>query len=110
MASPRNIANLLVESGSTAHLSKLDHCAAFELVPVHSSLIKLQGFQFMGKFFVENQLVFSSKSSPALYDQLHEVFLKVAQLCSRVAKCFLPHTLDDFVMVMPDKPTNEYIV
>ena len=52
MASPREIADLLVKFGSTAHLLKLDHCAAFKLVPVHSSLIKYQGFQFMGKFFV----------------------------------------------------------
>ena len=78
MASPRKIADLLVEFGSTAHLSKLDHCAAFKLVLVRSSLIKFQGFQFMGKFFIETQLVFGSKSSPTLYDRLHEVFLLVA--------------------------------
>ena len=39
-----DIADLLVEFGSTAHLSKLDHCAAFKLVPFRSSLIKFQGF------------------------------------------------------------------
>ena len=44
MASPCEIADLLVEFGSTAHLSNVDHCAAFKLVPVRSSLIKFQGF------------------------------------------------------------------
>ena len=39
MAYLRKIADLLVEFGSTAHLSKLDHCAAFKLVPVRSSLV-----------------------------------------------------------------------
>ena len=110
MASPREIADLLVEFGSTAHLSKLDHCAAFKLVPVRASLIKYQGFQFMGKFFVETQLVFGSKSSPALYDRLHEVFLLVAQLRSKVPSRYLHRTLDDFVAVTPDKSTNERIV
>ena len=91
-------------------MSKLDHCAAFKLVPVRSSLIKFQGFQFMGKFFVETQLVFGSKSSPALYDRLHKVFLLVAQIRSKVPSCYLHRTLDDFVAVTPDKSTNERIV
>ena len=53
MASPREIADLLVEFGGTAYLLKLDHSAAFKLVLVRSSLVKFQDFQFMGKFFVE---------------------------------------------------------
>ena len=61
MASPRDMADLLVEFSSMAHLSKLDHQAAFKLVPVRSSMMKLQGFHFMGKYFVETQLVFGSK-------------------------------------------------
>ena len=110
MASPREIADLLVEFGSRAHLSKLDNCAAFKLVPVRSSLVKFQGFQFMGKFFVETQLVFCSRLSPALYDRLHEVFLLVAQLCSKVPSLYLHQTLNDFVAITLDKSTNKWIV
>ena len=64
----------------------------------------------MGKFFVETQLVFRSKSSPALYNRLHEVFLLIAQLRSKVPNHFLHRTLDNFVAVTPDKSTNEQIV
>ena len=64
----------------------------------------------MGKFFIETQLVFGSKSSPAIYDRLHEVFLLVARIRSGVDKRYLHRTLDDFVAIMPDKNTNEQIV
>ena len=110
MASPRDIADQILDFGSTTYLSKLDHCAAFKLVPVRPDLVKYQGLHFMGKFFVETQLVFGSKTSPAIYDRLHEVFLLVAWIRSGVDKRYLHRTLDDFVAVTPDKHTNERIV
>ena len=110
MASPRDIADQILEFGDETHLSKLDHCAAFKLVPVRSDLVKYQGLHFMGKFFVETQLVFGSKTSPAIYDRLHEVFLLVAWLRSGVNRRYLHRTLDDFVAVTPNKITNERIV
>ena len=54
--------------------------------------------------------MFGIKFSPALYDRLHKIFLLVAQICSRVDKCYLHRTLDDFVTVTPNKHTNERIV
>ena len=77
---------------------------------VCSSLIKLQGFHFLGKFFVKTQLVFGNRSFPAIYDRLHEVFLFVAQLRSQVDKYYLLCTLVNFVAVTLDKCTNEGIV
>ena len=110
MSSPREIADLLVEYGPSAYFSKLDHKAAFKLVPVRTDIIALQGFQFLGRFFVETQLVFGSRSSPAIYDRLHEIFLLVAQLRAGVESRGLMRTLDDFVPVTPDKESNERIV
>jgi len=110
MASPREIADKLHEFGSTAYLSKADHKGAFKLVPAKADLVRLQGFEFLGKFFVESQLVFGSRSSPAIYDRLHEVFLLVAQLRSNTSSYYLHRTLDDFVAVTPDRETNQRIV
>ena len=80
MSSPREIADLLIKYGPSAHFSKLDHKAAFKLVPIRTDIMALQGFQFLGRFFVESQLVFGSRSSPAIYDRLHELSLLVARL------------------------------
>ena len=110
MSSPREIADLLVEYGPSAYFSKLDHKAAFKLVPVRTDIMALQGFQFLGRFFVESQLVFGSRSSPAIYDRLHEIFLLVAQLRAGIDARGLMRTLDDFVPVTPDKESNEKIV
>ena len=67
MSSPKEIADQLIEYGPTAHFSELDHKAAFKLVPVRTDIMALQGFQFLGRFFVESQLVFGSRSS--VYEQ-----------------------------------------
>ena len=110
LASPREVADLPFELGITAHFSKLDHKAAFKLVPVLAAIMALQGFEFLGRYFVESQLVFGSRSSPAIYDRLHEVFLLVAQLRSNTDSRWLMRTLDDFVPVTPDRASNERIV
>ena len=110
MSSPREIADLLIEYGPTAHFSKLDHKAAFKLVPVQTDIMALQGFQFLGRFFEESQLVFGSCSSPAIYDRLHELFLLVARLRVGADSWGLMRTLDDFVPVTPDKESNKTIV
>ena len=55
---------------------------------------------------MESQLVFGSQSSPAIYDHLHEIFLRVARLRSNSDG----QGLDDFVPVTPDKVSNEWIV
>ena len=59
MALPRAILDQLLDWGK-------DMCAAFGLVPVRPTLLRFQGFTFLGKYFVETQLVFGGCSSPAL--------------------------------------------
>ena len=102
MASPRAIADSLFEWGDESHLSKLDHKSVFKLIQARPDLVRFQGFSFLGKFFVETQLIFGAGSSPAIYDRLHEVFLTVVRLRSGVDRRFLHRTLDDFVAATPD--------
>ena len=59
---------------------------------------------------MEMQLVFGAKTSPAIYDHLHKVFLPVTRLQSRVNSAYLHLTLNDFLMVTPDRKTNKRIV
>ena len=65
-----------------AHFSKLDTHTGIKLVPDRPTLVRFQGFTFLGKYFVETQLVFGGCSSPSLYDRLHEVFTIVVMLRS----------------------------
>ena len=109
-ATPREIADQLLEHGDTAFMSKLDHKSAFKLVPVRADLVRFQGFAFKGKFFIETQLVFGGRTSPALYDRLHEVFLIVVQIRSSALSEWLNRCLDDFAPVTPDRESNERIV
>ena len=110
MASVRAIADDIVEWGGDAYLSKLDHKAAFKLVPVRKSIVKYQGFSLLGKYFVETQLVFGACSSPGIYDLLHEIFLLVARLRCNGDPDHLHRTLDDFVACTPTLQENKAIV
>ena len=79
MVSLRAIAGLLYQYSSEAYLSRLDHKSTFKLVAVQADIVK-----FLGKFFVETQLVLRGQSSPDKYNLLYKVFLLVASLHSQV--------------------------
>ena len=59
---------------------------------------------------METQLVFEGKTSLAIYKHLHKVFLLIARLLGGVDCGYLNHTLDNFVLVIPERETNERIV
>ena len=106
MANPKAIADAIYDWGTDTYLSKMDMEKAFKLIPIHPSLHRLQGFKFMGRYFVETQLIFGGGSSPALYDRLHEIFSLVVCLRAEVSQKYTYRTLDDFVVATPNQQLN----
>ena len=45
---------------------------AYKYVPVHLEDLHLQGFCWLGKFFVETSLIFGSASSVGSFNRFHE--------------------------------------
>ena len=72
MSSPRLFSFSLLESGPGAVMSKQDWTDAYKNIPVMSKDLRLQGFSWMGKSFVELSLVFGSVNSVEEFDNLGE--------------------------------------
>jgi hypothetical protein len=63
MASAKKFSQVLLDCGKNAKMSKHDLVAAYKQVPCKVSDLRLQGFQWLGKFFVETRQVFDAKTS-----------------------------------------------
>jgi hypothetical protein len=88
MASARKFSRNLLECGVNATMSKHDLVAAYKQVPCMVKDLRLQGFSWLGKFFVETRQVFGAKTSVCNYDIVGETLKLLATL-----QCDTPHHL-----------------
>ena len=63
--------------------------------------LRLQGFSWLNKYFVELSLVFGSVNSVEAFDNLGELVLNLACLSSKFPKNLTHRTLDDVPVVSP---------
>ena len=103
MSSPRQFSFSLLESGPGAIFSKHDWCDAYKNIPVKIEDLRLQGFTWLDKYFVELSLVFGSKNSVAAFDNLGELILNIACCKSNFPRHLTHRTLDDVPVVSPRK-------
>ena len=101
MSSPRLFSFSLLESGPGAVMSKHDWTDAYKNIPVMSKDLRLQGFSWMGKSFVELSLVFGSVNSVEEFDNLGELFLSLVCAISKFPRNLTHRTLDDVPVVSP---------
>ena len=73
------------KAGRYSLLSKFDLRDAYKLVPARKQDWRLQGFQWLGKWFVETQMVFGAIPAVASFDQLGHTILDLT-----LAKCSIP--------------------
>ena len=70
MGTAKEFSFLLRDAGVGAKFSKFDIQDAYKLVPAKPEDYRLQGFQWLGKYFVETRLSFGGKPSPTNFDSL----------------------------------------
>ena len=87
--------------GVGARIWKYDLRDAYKNVPAQPADFRLQGFRWLGKFFVETQLIFGARTSVAAFDRLGDTLLAVAVAISGIARRFVHCTLDDAPIVTP---------
>ena len=76
-------------------MCKTDISDAFKLIPVHPSYWPFQGIHWDGKFYFYSRLVFGSRSSPKIFDNLSQAICWIAQHCFNISNIL--HLLDDFL-------------
>ncbi len=83
-------------------MSKFDLEAAYKQVPARLQELRLQGFCWLGKFFVELDQIFGSISAVSNFDQLGHTKVDLAVVYSEVRKELVHRHLDDVPMVSPE--------
>ena len=92
---------IIKQLGRGSLLCKCDITDAFKLIPIHPSLWGYYGMKWNGKYYFYTRLVFGSRSSPALFDQLS------VAVCWTLEKNYglnnILHLLDDFLLICGPK-------
>lgn len=101
MATAKIFSQLLVDCGLNATMSKHDLVAAYKQVPCRVRDLRLQGFFWLGKYFVETRQVFGAKTSVCNYDILGETLKLLALLRSSIPRGFVIRQVDDVPSVAP---------
>ena len=95
MGTAKEFSFLLRDSGVGAKFSKFDIQDAYKLIPARVEDYRLQGFQWLGKYFVELMLSFGGKPSPTNFDNLGKTKDLLVCLETNTPRFRVPRALDD---------------
>ena len=101
MGTPKQFSHALRDAGEGAVFSKFDIKDAYKLVPAKTEDYKLQGFCWLGKYFVETRLAFGGVPSPINFDRLGKTKDLVVCLRSGTPRKNVFRALDDSPCVAP---------
>ena len=101
MSTARDVSFTILAAGRHCSLSKFDLKDAYKNIPCHPSALRLQGFQWLDKFFIDTTAVFGSKAAPADFDGLGEVITLLAKTISKMPSTLIHRVLDDTPSISP---------
>ena len=91
----------LKRAGRGAKFSKFDLRDAYKLMPARREDFRLQGFKWLGKYFVETQQSFGGIPSPSNFDRLAKTKDLLVCIESGTPRCQVFRALDDSPCVAP---------
>ena len=101
MSSPRLFSYSLLKAGRGATISKFDMKSAYKNVPCKVSDLRLQGFEWGGRYFTETAQVFGARTAVANYDTLGKSILSLVCSVSDIPRSLVHRQLDDVPVVAP---------
>ena len=101
MSSARNFGHSLLKSGKDSFMSKFDLQDAYKNVNCEPKDFRLQGFFWLGKFFLENRQIFGAKSSVPNFDILGNTLETVSVRQCEILFDLVHRQLDDTPTVGP---------
>jgi hypothetical protein len=91
----------VLECSKGACIWKFDLNNAFKNIPARVSDLRLQGFRWLGRFFIETQQVFGAKTAAAAFDRLGGTLAGLAAVEAGCPWRWIHRTIDDTVVVTP---------
>ena len=101
MSSAKKYGYSIIDCGVGARMWKWDWDHAYKNIPAPLSEHRLQGFRWLGKYFIETQQVFGSKSAVSAFDRLGHTIADMAAATAGLPSAFMHRTLDDLPIVTP---------
>jgi hypothetical protein len=109
MATARQIGQAIIKKPG-CWMSKCDQISAYKAIPVKLDHLRLQGFRWLGKIFIEAYLVFGAASSVPKYDPFHVTVLDITQALAQPEQDSIFHCLDDAIFISSSKSENSHLV
>ncbi len=103
MSSARNFGYTIRKCNRGALMSKSDLEAAYKQIPAPLSELRLQGFCWLNKFFIELDQIFGAISAVSNFDQLGHTKVDLAIVFSDIRRELVHRHLDDVPVVAPYK-------
>lgn len=110
MASPRQVANLIRSVGQGAIMSKVDQQSAYKIIGTNPLQWRLQGFRWLGKYFIEIRLVFGSVSAVMNYDDFGASYTAMIKAMTKTNPNNIPRALDDQLCITASREENERFI
>ena len=103
MSSARNFGYTVKMCGKNAIMSKFDLKDAYKLVPCPIKDLRLQGFKWLDKFFVETSQMFGARTAVSNFDKLGHTIVTLAKSDCDILPELVHRHLDDVPVVGPEK-------
>jgi hypothetical protein len=102
MATAKQFGQNILDCGKNCTMSKMDLISAYKQVPARVADLRLQGFCWLGKYFVETRQIFGAKTSVCNYDIVGETIKLLALLVSDIPPHLVLRQVDDVPVVSPE--------
>jgi len=99
MASAKAFGYKVRAEGKGALMSKFDLKDAFKLIPARPADYRLQGFSWLGAYFIETQMIFGAVPSVSNFDRLANTVVELTRTVSDMKGFPVCRTLDDIPFV-----------
>ena len=101
MSSARNFGYTLKKCGFDAKFSKFDLKDAYKNIPAPIKDLRLQGFKWLDKYFIETKQIFGARTAVANFDVLGHTIVALACATSNTPKMYVHRHLDDVPVAGP---------
>jgi hypothetical protein len=112
MCSARCFSYSVIDAGDSCYMAKMDMQNAYKNVPCKPNDYRLQGFHWLGKYFIETRQIFGAKTAVCNFDILGNTVLELTLTECSINRSLVHRQLDDVPIVVPAQKKswcNEFV-
>ena len=99
MSSAADFGRSLYKAGRDSVFSKFDLSDAYKIIPAKIEDLRLQGFSWLNRFFVEDRQIFGARASVCNFDIMGHTLLDIVTIKTGINPCLVHRRLDDVPVI-----------